>query len=118
MKRLLILCCLSTSLVSCQEESQQNSESKAYASDLSDQAGKLSKTFLYLSEGDRVVQRECQVAAPRGISDCSVVRASKNLTEFKAAVEGDIQLSLTRLKTALETLRRDRQQVALRKTDR
>ncbi|RZA24733.1 MAG: hypothetical protein EOP10_09000 [Proteobacteria bacterium] len=118
MKRLLILCCLSATLLSCQQESQQNSESKSYASDLSDQAGKLSKTFLYLSEGDRVVQRECQVAAPSGVADCSIVRASKSLSEFKAAVEADIQLSLTRLRSGLESLKRDRQQIGVRKADR
>ena len=117
MKRLLVFCCLSLTLNSCQNNPKLNSDTKAYASDLSDQSGKLSKTFLYLSEADNVIQRECQVAAPRGLADCPTVRSRQSLTQFRSAVEADILLSRSRLMTSLDNFRRDRKQIVARKAE-
>lgn len=118
MKRLIILGCLSVPLLSCRDSAQQNSDTKMYGSNLSDQSGKLPKTFLYLSEGSRIIQRECQSTSPKSVSDCAVLRSSRSESDFRVAVEQDIDLSLKRLTSALETLKGDRAQVQTRKADR
>ena len=82
-----------------------------FASNLSDQAGKLAKTFLYLSEAGMVVQRECAATAPKTIKDCGIVRSSQSEAAFSQAVDEDIKISLTRLQAALTSLKKDRTEV-------
>ena len=117
MKRFMIFYCLSAAAVSCNNESQQSSDVKSYASDLSGTTGKLAKTFLYLSEAGQIVQRECQVAAPRSAADCSKVRSTRGADDFRQAVKKDIELSQSRLNQGLESLNKDRSQILGRKTD-
>jgi|GEM_PF-6842281 predicted nucleic acid-binding Zn-ribbon protein len=114
MKRRLILFCLSGLLSSCGPESEQSSGVKAFASNLSDTSGRLAQTFLYLSEGSTVVQRECTNALPRGPQDCPTVRGTQTIEAFRQAVQADLDLSRTRLQNAEVSLGRDRDRLGTR----
>jgi hypothetical protein len=116
MKKLPVLLSLLGVWTACSDSTSTDSHVQSIATNLSDKEGKLARTFLYLQEGDTVRQRECQVAAPRGVQDCGTLRASKKLNVFRSELEADINLSRTRINESLESLRRDRDSLQQRQS--
>jgi len=116
MKKLPLLLSVLGLMTACSDSHQTDSQVQSIATNLSDKDGKLARTFLYLIEGDNVRQRECQVAAPRGVQDCGTLRASKKLSAFRSELESDLTLSRNRLNQALESLKRDRDTLNQRRT--
>ncbi|WP_141732689.1 hypothetical protein [Oligoflexus tunisiensis] len=107
MKKLPVLLSVLGLWTACSDNQPTDSHVQSIATNLSDKEGKLARTFLYLLEGDTVRQRECQVAAPRGVQDCGTLRASRKLNVFRSELEADITLSRNRVNESLETLHRD-----------
>lgn len=105
--RVLFLLSLGTVLAACQPDRETDAQLQAIVSDLSDQSGVLGQSFLYLSDGQNLVQRACLLDAPRGLADCPQQRGSLPLRDFQAKLLADIELSRTRLASSLSLMTAD-----------